>query len=337
MILGIVAASVFGLALLLGGMKLMEVALRQWAGGRLPAALRRTTSTPFKGFLAGTLSSALMQSGTAVTVLTIGLVNAGLLPLANSFGIILGTNVGTCLTTELMSLHLHRYALPVLAAAAAVWLWTALSGEMRALPALPKRYAPPLRYGSAALAGFGLLLLGFAVLQSIGPALQTSGAFLDLMARSESSPLWGLLGGAAITAAVHSSSAVIGMAMGLADVGALPASTGVAIVLGANVGTCLTGLLASVSGGRGGRFVALSQIALNVAGALLFYPLRGALQDAAAWIAPGHPAAQIAHAQTLFNVACSALALPVAYLWLRGGAFGARSGGGKRTTPPPAA
>lgn len=335
MIMYIVSASVFGLALLLSGMKLMEVALRQWAGSRLPAVLKRTTSTPFKGFLAGTFTSALMQSGTAVTVLTIGLVNARLLPLANSLGIILGTNVGTCLTTELMSLRLHRYALPLLAAAFAVWLWTALAGEMRALPALPKRYTPPLRYGSAALAGFGLLLFGFAVLQTIGPHLESSGAFMDMMAHAESSPAWGLLGGAAITAAVHSSSAVIAMSMGLADAGVLSPTTGVAVMLGANVGTCFTGLLASLSGDRGGRFVALAQIILNTVGALLFYPLRGALLVAASWLAPGDPAAQIAHAQTLFNVACSLLALPAAYLWLR--AEASRSnGGGKRADPPAA-
>lgn len=334
MIMYVVSASVFGLALLLGGMKLMEVALRQWAGSRLPAVLGRTTSTPFKGFLAGTLSSALMQSGTAVTVLTIGLVNARLLPLANSFGIILGTNVGTCLTTELMSLQLHRYALPLLAAAFALWLWTALSGEMRTLPALPKRYAPPLRYGSAALAGFGLLLFGFAVLQSVGPTLQSSDAFMSMMAHAESSPAWGLLGGAAITGAVHSSSAVIAMSMGLADAGVLSPATGVAVMLGANVGTCFTGLLASLSGGRGGRFVALSQIVLNLSGAMLFYPLRGALLVAASWLAPGDPASQIAHAQTLFNVVCSLLALPVAYMLLRREAI--RSGGGKQATPPAA-
>ncbi|WP_027091146.1 Na/Pi cotransporter family protein [Cohnella thermotolerans] len=329
----IAAASVFGLALLLSGMKLMESALRQWAGSRLPAALQRTTSTPLKGFLTGTLSSALLQSGTAITVLTIGLVNSRLLPLASSFGIILGTNVGTCLTTELMSLHIHRYGFPLLAVAFAVWLWTALSGEMRALPGLPGRMAHPLRYGSAALAGFGLLLVGFAVLQTIGPTLLGSGTFMNLMAHAESRPIWGVLGGAAITAAVHSSAAVIGMSMGLAAAGALSPVTGIAVMLGANVGTCFTGLLASLSGGRGGRFVALAQIALNVSGALLFYPLKGWLLAASAWLSPGEPAAQIAHAQTIFNIACSLLALPFAYLWMSGKGI---ESGGKRFRPPAA-
>lgn len=339
MLASILAASVFGLALLLFGMKIMEAALRQWAGSRLPAVLRRSTSTPLRGFAAGTVSSALLQSGTAVTVLTIGLVNSRLLPLASSFGIILGTNVGTCLTTELMSLRLHRYGFPIAAAAVCVWLLTALSGEMRALPRMPRRLSDALRYGSAALGGFGLLLVGFAVLQSIGPSLMENGAFSRLMAAAESRPVWGVLGGAALTALVHSSAAVIGMSMGLAGAGALSPATGVAIVLGANVGTCFTGLLASLGGGRGGRFVALAQIALNVSGALLFYPLRGELLASAAWLAPGDSAAQIAHAQTLFNVACSLLALPLAYALPRGGERWRRllrRGGDRRQRPPAA-
>ncbi|MBN2983296.1 MULTISPECIES: Na/Pi cotransporter family protein [Cohnella] len=313
----LVAASIFGLALLLGGMKMTETALRVWAGDRLNAALERTTSTPLRGFVSGTVTSGLLQSGTAVTLLTIGLVNAGMLPLANSFGILLGTNVGTTLTTELIGLRIHRFGLPLLGASLVVWLWTFLSLEARLAPPLPRHAAEALRYGSAATAGFALMLVGFASLQSIGPALQQNGTFAEWMAFAEQRPVWGLLGGAALSALVHSSSAVIGMAMSLADTGTLPAVTGVAVVLGANVGTCFTGLLASLAGGRGGRFVALSQIALNVGGTMLFYPLKGELLAVSAAIAPGHPAAQIAHAQTLFNVACSVLALPIAYLGVR--------------------
>ncbi|MBB6636215.1 Na/Pi cotransporter family protein [Cohnella thailandensis] len=333
MIANIVFASTFGLALLLFGMKLMEAALRQWAGSRLPEVLGRTTSTPLKGFLTGTLSSATLQSGTAVTVITIGLVNAGLLPLGQTLGIILGTNVGTCLTTELMSLRLHDYGIPVLLVALAAWGWTALAGEMQLLPRLPKRWIGPMRFGAAALAGFGLLLIGFAVLQSIGPQLLQSSSFLELTSKAEAEPIWGVLGGAALTAAVHSSAAVIGMSMGLANSGALSPETGIAIVLGANVGTCFTGLLASLGGGKGGRFVALAQIALNVSGAALFYPFMSQLLAAASAFAPDDPAAQIAHGQTIFNIACSLLVLPFAQLMYRRGS----SGAGKSSGLPPAA
>lgn len=309
----LIVYSVLGFVLLIGGMKLTEAALGRWAGNRLSAWLTRATETPLRGFLFGTAASALLQSSTAVTVLTIGFVNAGWVSRSRSFGIILGTNVGTTLTTEIMSLHLHRYGWAVLAVSALAWLWTMLLGEMRSPEPPPGPVLHSVRYASVALAGFAVLLIGFRILIGIGPMLQESGTFRHLMESAADNPLAGMAGGAALTALVHSSAAVIGMAMGIADSGAMPALTGIAIVLGANVGTCLTGLVASLGGGPGGRFVALSQLGLNAAGALLFLPLLPLLHAASESLAPGDAAGQIAHAQTIFNVVCSLLALPLAY------------------------
>lgn len=318
MLLYLISLSIVGLALLLSGMKVMETALAQWAGDRMARAVARSTSTPLRGFLLGTASSALLQSGTAVTLLTIGLVNSGILPFARCFGILLGTNVGTCLTTELMSLELHRYGLPLLGAGSALWLLSLLSGEWRVLPPLPGRVHEACRFGGAVLAGFALLLSGFALLRAMGPLLQQQGTFQRLMDMAAQQPMLGVLAGAALTALIHSGAAVIGMSMGFVAAGAMDAGTAVAVVLGSNIGTCATGFVVSLGGARGGRLVALTQIAFNVAGVLLFYPLRHELLAVAAWFAPGHPAAQIAHAQTIFNIVCSLLALPLAYLFGRG-------------------
>ncbi len=307
-------ASLIGFALLIGGMKLTEAALNRWAGNRLTFWLQRATSTPVRGFLFGTAASAGLQSGTAVTVLTIGFVNAGWISFPRSLGIILGTNVGTTLTTEIMSLQLHRFGWAVLSVSFLGWLWTAAASEMRAGGAGPKGFMLPLRYASVALAGFGFLLIGFEILLGMGDLLQQSGLFIRLMNAAAEQPLIGMLGGAALTAMVHSSAAVIGMGMIVAGAGIMPPEAGIAVVLGANVGTCFTGLVASLGGGPGGRFVALSQLALNIGGALLFLPLMPLLQGAAEMLAPGDPSAQIAHAQTIFNVTCSLLALPLAYL-----------------------
>lgn len=307
-------ASVIGFILLIGGMKLTESALNRWAGNRLSHWLSKATSTPLRGFLFGTAASAALQSSTAVTVLTIGFVNAGWITFARSFGIILGTNVGTTLTTEIMSLQLHRYGWAVLAAAFAGWMWTAVFGEMKDRGAAgPNEQLLPLRYGSVALAGFGFLLIGFQILVGMGDILQQSDVMVSLMNTAADHPLAGLLGGAALTAVVHSSSAVVGMAMVAAGAGVLPPEAGIAVVLGANVGTCFTGLVASLSGGPGGKFVALSQLALNVSGALLFVPLMPLLHGTVDRLSPGDPFAQIAHAQTIFNVVCSLAALPLAY------------------------
>lgn len=309
----LILSSVIGFVLLIGGMKLTEAALTRWAGNRLASLLTTATSTPLRGFLFGTAASAGLQSSTAVTVLTIGFVNAGWISFSRSFGIILGTNVGTTLTTEIMSLQLHRYGWMLLGAAFAGWLWTAAMTEIRDGGSEPRGPMLPLRYGSVALAGFGLLLVGFEILLGMGALLQNNGTFASLMNTAAEHPVVGMLGGAALTAMVHSSSAVIGMGMAAAGVGAMPPEAGIAVVLGANIGTCFTGLVASLGGGPGGRFVALSQLALNIGGALLFLPLMPLLQAAAEGLSPGDPSAQIAHAQTIFNVVCSLLALPLAY------------------------
>ncbi|MCD9023006.1 Na/Pi cotransporter family protein [Cohnella silvisoli] len=315
MISGFIISSLLGFALLLSGMKVMETSLQRWAGRRLAYWVSRSTATPLRGFAVGTAASALLQSSTAVTVLTIGFVNAGWLSLSRSFGIILGTNVGTCLTTELMSLQLHRYGLLILTLAAIGWTVTFMLNEMKNPTANPSR-GLSLRYVSMALGGFGLLLIGFKLLQGMGPSLRENGTFDALMRHTNDNLIWGVVGGALLTALIHSSAAVIAMCMGLAATGAITPEAGIAIVLGANIGTCFTGLVASLCGGPGGRFVALSQLTLNASGALLFYPMIGLLHTTAALIAPGDPSAQIAHAQTLFNVICSLLALPIAYLLL---------------------
>ncbi|MGG4393241.1 Na/Pi symporter [Paenibacillus thiaminolyticus] len=303
-----------GMAVFLFGMKTMELALHAWAGPYLNRFLHRSTRTPLHGMLFSSGMTALLQSSTAITVITIGLVNAGLMSFSRSLGIILGTNVGTCLTTELIGLNISRYALPLLIGSLACWSAAILGGEYR-LP-LPKRLASllhPLQFGSLAAAGFALILLGIEWMKQIGGPLQHRGMFTWFLERSNDSLLWALAAGMIITAVVHSSAAIIVMAMGLSATGALPAEIGIAIVIGSNVGTCFTALIASLGGSRHGQFVAWSHIVLNVGGAILFYPLIGQLHALSAWFT-ADPAAQIARAQTVFNIASSVLALPLCYL-----------------------
>ncbi|MFB9325496.1 Na/Pi cotransporter family protein [Paenibacillus aurantiacus] len=319
-----------GFVIFLFGLKAMELALHQSVGRHLHTVLERMTSTPLHGLLVGTATTAVLQSSTAVTVMTIGLVNAGLLTFPRTLGIILGTNIGTCLTTELIGLNISRLAWPLLAASIALWLVTALfreiglgqllfgarsvrigSGAAGTLPG--GRWFGPLRSGSVIAGGFALLLVGMALMQSVGPAVEASGMFGTFLSRAEDSVLWGIAAGAILTAAVHSGAAVIAIVMGLATTLALPVPIGIAIVLGANVGTCVTALLVSLGGSKSGRFVAWSHVLLNMGGAALFAPFTGELQAAASWFGTS-PAAQIAHAQTIFNIACSLLALPLCYL-----------------------
>ncbi|WP_214629965.1 Na/Pi cotransporter family protein [Paenibacillus agaridevorans] len=308
-----------GFSVFLSGMKLMELALHRMAGPHLTAMLQRSTATPLRGMAVGAATTAVLQSSTAVTVISIGFVNAGLLSFPRTLGIILGTNIGTCLTTELIGLNIGQAAIPMLVSSIVAWLLTALLGEIKIWPGLDRlRWLMPLRSASVAVCGFGLVLAGLNMMQSIGPYLQESGMFDWFLGHASDSLWWGMAAGAAITAAVHSGAAVIGMVMGFVAMNGMPAEIGVAIVVGANVGTCVTALLASLGGSRGGKFVALSHIVLNVGGALLFQPFIGELTAVSGAIAHS-PSSQIAHAQTIFNIVCSLIALPLCYakFWRR--------------------
>ncbi|MBN3525895.1 Na/Pi cotransporter family protein [Paenibacillus apiarius] len=303
-----------GLAVFLFGMKTMELALHAWAGPYLNRFLHTSTRTPLRGMLFSTGMTALLQSSTAITVIAIGLVNAGLMSFARTLGIILGTNIGTCLTTELIGLDINRYAFPLLITAAGCWIAAVLGDEYR--PAALSRlqaWCRPLQYGSIAAAGFALILLGIEWMKQIGEPLQQRGLFGWFLERSGDSLLWAVAAGMVITALVHSSAAIIAMAMGLSATGALPVEVGIAIVIGSNVGTCFTALIASLGGSRSGQFVAWSHVALNVGGALLFYPFIGQLHALSTWLT-GDAAGQIARAQTIFNIGSSLLALPLCYL-----------------------
>lgn len=303
-----------GFSVFMCGMKLMELALHRLAGPYLTRMLERSTATPIHGLAIGTVTTAFLQSSTAVTVISIGMVNAGLLTFPRTLGIILGTNIGTCITTELIGLNLNKLALPLLIVSIGLWLSTALLGEIRLFPAIRSAgWLHSLRSSSVVLCGFALLLTGMAMMQGVGPAVQESTMFTWFLDKADDSLWWGLAAGALLTAAVHSSAAVIGIIMGFVSLGAMPIELGIAVVLGANIGTCATALLASIGGTKAGQYVAWSHVILNAGGALLFMPFIGELADLSAWISSSTPG-QIAHTQTIFNILSSLIALPFCYL-----------------------
>lgn len=299
-----------GLSVFLMGMKLMETALHQWAGNHLQGTLERFTKTPFRGMLTSAGITAAVQSSTAITVITIGLVNAGLMRFPQTLGIILGTNIGTTLTTELLSLNLTKQALPLFVISMTMWLGSLI------LPASVKaryhRWVRHIRNGALALIGFSCVLLGMEVMQSIIPDLRSRGLFAWFVQQSQASLLWGILAGIIISALVHSGVLTITLAMSMASVQAISPEVGIAIAIGSNVGTCVTALMASIGGSRFGGYVAWAHILLNVGGAILFYPLISLLGDLVALMSPS-PSIQIAHAQTIFNIICSLIALPLCY------------------------
>lgn len=363
---------VIGLAIFLFGMKVMELALYNWTGSHLHTALHKLTNTPLRGLISGTGITALLQSSTAVTVITIGLVNAGILTFPRTLGIILGTNIGTCLTVELISLNITHYALPALIIFFCIWLLShflrydeqhilpRMTDDARAhsedgsraepmmlieasgtpvehsahgrshaaqmelaerlkhndLPSRAKRWARgvhAVRCLSMAIVGFSCVLLGMEVMHSIAPALETRGLMTWFIEQAQHSLIWGVLAGAILTLIIQSSTATIAIAMGLATAQLMSIELGIAIVLGANIGTCGTAFIASIGGSRSGQLVAWAHIILNVGGVVLFFPLIHLLCGVSAMLTAS-PATQLAHAQTIFNIVCSVLALPICYM-----------------------
>ena len=293
-----------GLAVFLFGMKVMELALHRWAKDTLKNILVRYTKTPLRGLATGTIATALLQSSSAVSVITIGLVNAEILTFPQTLGIVLGMNIGPTVTTELISLNIQSLAVPLLIGSFLLWMFSWLFSG---------RNIPIVRSVSLAVSGFACVLLGITIMQSILPALKSEGMFAWFVEQSQRSLLWALIAGVCVTAVIQSSTAAIAMTMGLASMGAIGADVGIAIVLGANAGTCLTALIASVGGSRAGQWVAWSHVILNVGGAVLFFPLIPLLEQFASWLSP-HLSGQIAHTQTFYNIACSLIALPLCYL-----------------------
>jgi phosphate:Na+ symporter len=303
-----------GLAIFLAGMKVMELAMHCLAGPYLHSALERFTRTPLRGMLTGTGLTALLQSSSAITVITIGLVNTGLMSFPRTLGIILGTNIGTCLTTELIGLNMNHYAVNALIVSAAVWLasWIVPDRE-NAKFALLTRWLKSARYLALAVCGFSCILIGIEIMQTITPALQSRGLFAWFVEESKKSLLWGMVAGACLTAVIQSSAATIAITMGLASVQAISVELGIAITIGANIGTCATAFMAAIGGTKYGQLVAWAHIILNIGGALLFYPLLWVLYEASVMLS-STASGQIAHAQTIFNIATSLLALPICYL-----------------------
>lgn len=294
-LLNILVPFSLGLGFFLLGMYAMRIGFYNLAGKRMEKLLYRFTRTPTHSFFTGLISTFVLQSSSAVTVLTIGLTHAGMIGFAQTVGIILGTNVGTTVTTELIALRLESFAVPMLLIGVGLWLQ-------------PRRL---IRCIGLILAGFGLIFLGIDTMQVMAKPLEQSETFRTLFLESSHSVWIGLITGTVFTALIHSSSATTAITMGLMAHQILSMETALAIVLGANIGTCFTAVVASIGTNAASRQVAWCHTLFNVAGALLFLPFLTILARASAFFT-ADPAMQIAHSQTIFNLVTSLIALPFA-------------------------
>jgi phosphate:Na+ symporter len=283
-----------GLALFLFGLNQMAAALKTVAGGSMRILLARLTTNRVKAAFTGAFVTAALQSSSVTTVLVVGFISAGLMTLAQSVGVIMGANIGSTLTAQLIAFKVTDLALLMIAVGFAV-------------QSLLKRERPRL-YGSA-LFGLGLLFLGMKLMGEATGDLQDHPGFKDLMARMDN-PLLGILVATVFTAVVQSSAATTGIAIVLAGSGLVTIEAGIALALGANIGTCATALLASIGKPREAVQAAVAHVLFNVAGVAVWIGLVPVLARFVQDLSPGDVPRQIANAHTAFNVANTLLFLP---------------------------
>jgi len=285
-----------GLALFLHGMQMMSSGLEAVAGGRMKSILERLTANRFLGVLTGALITAAVQSSSATTVMVVGFVNAGMMTLNQAVWLIMGANVGTTITGLMIALDVGALA-PVVAFAG-VFLMVFVNQAR-------------LRHIGQILAGLGILFIGMDTMSAAMAPLREFPAFLRLMS-TLSNPLLGILFGAAFTALIQSSSASVGILQSLAASGVIQFSGAVFVLFGQNIGTCITAVLAALGTSRSAKRATCIHLLFNVIGTVIFtalvliFPITGLIES----LVPG-PKAEIAVMHTLFNLATTALLLPL--------------------------
>jgi phosphate:Na+ symporter len=286
-----------GLGLFLLGVQRLTVSLRAIAGDQLRRVLARLSTNRFTAAAAGVGITAVVQSSTITTVLTVGFVAAGLMATTPALGVVLGANVGTTVTAQVVAFDVRSWALALIAIGAITMVAT--TREL------------PLRRGEAAL-GLGLVLFSMRLMSESVSPLQSSTGFLELMGQLDA-PLLGLAAGAAATVILQSSSATTALAIVLSSQGLLTPAASVALVIGANVGTCFTAAVAALGKPVAAVRVAVGHIGFNAIGALMWIGFVNQLT----WLAqrlPGgtsDPGRALANAHTVFNVVNAVVALAV--------------------------
>ena len=294
-----------GLALFLYGMDKMADALKAVAGERMRSILARLTSNRFMGAVTGAFVTAVIQSSSVTTVMVVGFITAGLMSLSQSIGIIMGANIGTTITAQIIAFKVTKAALLLIAVGFAMVL-------------MGKRQK--IRHYGAGIMGLGLVFFGMAVMGDAMKPLRSYEPFLGWMT-SMASPAVGILAGALFTALVQSSSATTGVVIVMASQGFITLPAGIAIIFGANIGTCVTALLASIGKPREALRAALVHVLFNVVGVMIWLPFIGLLAQAVTAVSPAatelsgaarlaaETPRQIANAHTVFNVANTVLLL----------------------------
>jgi len=287
-----------GLALFLAGLEVLSEGLKKAAGNALRDILEKLTVNRFMGALTGAFVTGVLNSSSVTTVLVVGFVTAGVMTLAQSVGVIMGANIGSTVTAQILAFNVAAYSLiPV---ALGFFMFFSAKNERT-------------KYFGMMIMGLGLVFYGMGLMSEGMTPLRTYEPFMEILAKMEN-PLLGILAGAIFTGLVQSSAATVGIAIAMASEGLLTLPAGIALALGANIGTCVTALLAALGKPTEAVRAAVVHISFNILGVLIWLPFLNLLADFAIAVSPatsgleGKAALtaevprQIANANTLFNV-----------------------------------
>jgi len=290
----IILAVIGGMGLLLYGMHIMSEGLQKIAGHRLRNALSSLTQNKVVSLIVGALVTMLFQSSTATTVILVGLTSASIITLKQTLGIILGADIGTTVTAQLIALKVTEISLPIVGIGATIIFFTKRDKYKRI---------------GQALLGFGLLFLGLKIMAEGMYPLRESQFFKDILLQMSDNPLLAIVVAAIFTFLIHSSAATIGIIMLLAIQGILPLMSAIYLMYGANIGTSFTAVLSSLGSSREAQRVATAHVIFKAAGVLVFLPLTIPFANLIKSVATD-PGFQVANAHTLFNIVIALAFLP---------------------------
>jgi len=285
-----------GLALFLYGMQMMSNGLEAAAGNKMKQILEKLTANRFLGVLVGAGITAVIQSSSATTVMVVGFVNSGMMTLKQAVWIIMGANIGTTITGQLIALDVGQLA-PLFAFCGVALIVFVKKQKVH-------------HYGLI-VAGLGILFIGMEMMSGAMMPLRESEAFVSLMTKF-SNPVLGILAGAVFTAVIQSSSASVGILQALAGSGLIGLSNAVYVLFGQNIGTCITAILAAIGTSRNAKRTTVIHLMFNLIGTTIFTiacittPLTSLVES----LTPDNVASQIANMHTLFNIVTTLLLLP---------------------------
>lgn len=300
----IVLGAISGLGLFLFGMSLMSDGLQKAAGRRLKGFIERMTRNRLIAVFAGTIVTMVIQSSSATSVMVVGLVNAGIMKLSQAVGVIMGANIGTTITSQLISFDIYTWA-PILVMAGMI---IKMSSKIESR-----------KHIADILVGLGILFIGMNLLKGSLSPLREVEWFRDLLVSFQYNPIMGIFTGFALTLILQSSSASMGILVALAGEGLIPLGSALFILYGDNIGTCTTALIASIGSSTNAKRVGVVHLIFNIIGTLIFSLVLGPhIARLVTTIDPLLVARQIANAHTLFNIINVIILFPFGgvLLWL---------------------